>query len=280
MKHQAVEVQSAGSDLLKPADLYAAIVQTYGGKCRSGGVSTLFGGIMGGVLLGLAGLFYVIVMTDNNLSGGIAKLIGGVCFSLGLVMISITGSELFTGNVMALLPRAYRMISTFQIIRNWSAVYVSNFAGSLAIGLAAAAAGLLSGPSAESLGALVTAKLAQTPQSTFIEGILANFMVCLAIWMGLATRSPTGRILCIAGPITAFVAMGLEHSIANMFFFSGAVFSGSAHLLPDMLRSLAIVTCGNIIGALLLCVFMGFAHRHSQEAKRILPRKATDPTAF
>lgn len=280
MKHQPLEVENSGGDLLKPADLYAAMVHTYGGKCRSSGVSTLFGGIMGGVLIGLAGLFYVIVMTDNNLSGGIAKLIGGVCFSLGLVMISITGSELFTGNIMALLPRAYRMISNLEIIRNWSAVYASNFLGSLAIGLAAATAGLIGGPAAESLHALVTAKLAQTPVSTFIEGVLANFMVCLAIWMGLATRSPTGRILCIAGPITAFVAMGLEHSIANMFFFSGTVFSGGGHLVPQMIQSLAIVTVGNIVGAVLLCVFMGFAYRHSQPAKRILPLPAADPSKF
>lgn len=273
MKHKPIEVESASSDLLKPADLYAAVVHTYGGKCRNGGITTLFGGVMGGLLLGLAGLFYIVVMTDNNISGGIAKLIGGVCFSLGLVSISITGSELFTGNALALLPRAYRMISTIEIVRNWVAVFASNFAGSLAIGLAAVAAGLLSGPAAESLGGLVAGKLAQTPLATFIESILANFLVCLAIWMGMATRSPTGRILLIAGPITAFVAMGLEHSIANMFFFSGAALSGSAGLLPEMLQSLAIVTLGNVIGALLLCVFLGFSHRNSQAAKKFLPQR-------
>lgn len=278
MKHQPLDfkARASASDLLKPADLFAAVVYTYSRKCETNSVSTLFGGIMGGALLGLAGLFYVIVMTDNSLGGGIARLVGGVCFSLGLVMISITGAELFTGNVLALLPRAYRMISARAVLQNWVGVYFSNFLGAVAIGLAAAGAGLIAGPAAESLSNLTTAKLAHTPSAAFIEGMLANFLVCLAIWMGLATRSPTGRILCIAGPITAFVAMGLEHSIANMFFFSAAFLSGSGHSLTEMSTSLAIVTLGNIVGAFLLCVFMGFAFRHSQSAQKHLP--SSDPS--
>lgn len=273
MKHQrfGYDSERSASDLLKPSDLYAAVVHGYSRKCENSSVATLFGGVMGGALLGLAGLFYIIVMADNSLSGGIAKLIGGVCFSLGLVMISITGAELFTGNVLALLPKAYRMISARAVLQNWVAVYVSNFFGAMAVALSAAGAGLLSGPAATSLTGLTMSKLAHPPTAAFIEGVLANFLVCLAIWMGLATQSPSGRILCIAGPITAFVAMGLEHSIANMFFFSAAFFSGSVQYLSDMAASLLIVTFGNITGAFLLCLFMGFAFRNSQSALRNLP---------
>jgi formate/nitrite transporter len=255
---------------MPPAELYATIVISYAKKCRFSNVTTMFGGVVGGALIGLAGLFYVIVMTDNNLTGGIAKLVGGVSFSLGLVMISITGAELFTGNILALLGRGYRLISTRQILRNWGIVYVSNFLGALAIGLSAASAGMLSGAAAPVLAAVTEAKLSQSVLSMFLEGVLCNILVCLAIWMGLSTRHPSGRILCIAGPITAFVAMGLEHSIANMFFFSASVFAEGTADVPQMLVSMNIVTAGNIVGAGLLCLFMAFAFCRNPEARSLL----------
>lgn len=272
MKHQPIldKRPDVSGDLLSPADLYAHVVYSYRQKCRSSSVATLFGGMIGGALIGFAGLFYITIMTDNALGGGMAKLVGGMSFSLGLVMISILGAELFTGNILGVLPKAYGLISIGQVLKNWVAVYASNFFGVLSIGVAAATAGLLSGPIESVMDGIVSSKLAQSPSKDFIEGVLANFLVCSAIWMGLATQSPTGRVLCIAGPITAFVAMGLEHSIANMFFFSAAVLSGTSQAYTEMAEGLAVVTVGNIIGACLLCLFMGFTFRNGPTAKRLL----------
>lgn len=271
MKHQAIENELSRSDgeILKPSALFVSNVQVYAQKCRTTSVATLFGGTLGGVLIGIAGLFYLIVMTDNNLDGGIAKLIGGASFSLGLVMISVIGAELFTGNVMAILPAAYRLVSAAQVVKNWVAVFVSNFAGALAVGLAANEAGMLTGPVRESLDGIVMNKLSQGSTPLFVEATLCNILVCLAIWMGLSTRDPAGRVLFIAGPITAFVAMGLEHSIANMFFFSAAYFSHAGLPLGEMSNALAIVTVGNILGASLLVTFLAFSFRNTADGRRL-----------
>jgi len=198
-----------------------------------------------------------------------ARVIGAASLSLGLVMMSVAGAELCTGNVMASLPAAYRMVSAAQVARNWVAVFVSNFAGAVAIGLAAKEAGMLTGHVTQSLDGIVSGKLAQGPTSMFVEATLCNILVCLAIWMGLSTKNPAGRVLFIAGPITAFVAMGLEHSIANMFFFSAAYFANPALSLGEMGSALAIVTAGNVLGAALLIMFLAFSFRNTSDGKRL-----------
>jgi formate transporter len=210
-----------GFDAYSPAEI-AFRVQTVGvAKARLPLLSMLMLAVLAGAFIGLGALYFVIVKSDAAALGFAAsQLIGGVVFSLGLLLVIVAGAELFTGNNLQVMAWADRKISTFELLQNWGIVCVGNFIG--AAGLAVLV--LLSrhtemnhGAIAEQYVAIAAAKCAMPFWAAFFKGVLCNVLVCMAVWMALAGRSVVDKAVAIVFPISAFVAAGFEHSIANMY---------------------------------------------------------------
>lgn len=217
--------------------------------------------VLAGGFIGLGALFSVIVVSDPALSFAVARVLGGVVFSLGLVLVVVAGAELFTGNNLMVMAWASRRISTLELARNWLVVYAGNAVG--AVGLAIAV--YLSNHGAQNGGlvgaqyvAIAATKVAQPPWEAFMDGVLCNLLVCLAVWISLAGRTVTDKILAIVFPISAFVAAGFEHSVANMYLiplgialageFGAGVPQAGALGWPGLSYNLVPVTLGNIVG--------------------------------
>jgi formate/nitrite transporter len=243
-------------------------------------ITTFTLSMMAGVFIGLGAAFFTFVIHDSTLSVGLTKLIGGFVFSLGLILVIITGAELFTGNNLIVMAFVSRKITMGQLLRNWGIVFAGNFVGSLIVLFLIFLTGQWT---AGGGGVGVTALLIANGKVnlTFLEavskGILCNILVCLAVYLCFSGRSVTDKILAILFPITAFVALGFEHSIANMYFIpAGLLLKNSPQVVAaaqDMLGgnldlsnltiygfivdNLLPVTIGNIIGG---TFFVGIAH--------------------
>lgn len=184
--------------------------------------------IAAGALIAFGAQVSLTVMTGTeNISWGFAKLIGAMTFATGLMMVVLTGAELFTGNVMMTFAVIEKRTSFLKLLRNWSIVYVGNFVGSIILALLIYLSGC-SHNSHEALGAMGLTTACTKASLPFIEaftrGILCNWLVCLAIWMASSSRHVIGKIFAIFFPIMTFVASGYEHSIANMYFLTNGLF--------------------------------------------------------
>ncbi|MBA7533721.1 hypothetical protein ES705_25965 [subsurface metagenome] len=234
-------------------------------------LSTVLLGILAGVFIGLGAMFCTLVTTDAGLGFGLTKLLGGLAFCLGLILVVVAGAELFTGNCLMMMSWMSGRTSFAQLLRNWGLVYFANLIGALSL------AGLmfytyqwmLSGHGVGANALLIAnAKVNLSFGSALARGILCNALVCLAIWLCFSARTVTGKILSILFPITAFVAAGFEHSIANMYFIpmgillasqptvlaaAGVTAGGIANLTwMGFIGNLVPVTIGNIIGGSIL----------------------------
>jgi formate/nitrite transporter len=222
-------------DAYQPAQMVCRLEDTCATKTSRDTLSTALLGLLAGFFIGLGAVFYTLVTTDIGLGFGLGKLLGGLAFSLGLILVVVAGAELFTGNSLIVTPWLSTRVSGSALLRNWGIVYFANFAGSLILvalifhsqfwalnsyGVGAQALMIASGKTS----------LAFVP--ALFRGILCNILVCLAVWLCLAARSVTAKIAAIIFPITAFVACGFEHSIANMFFIPmGIAMAGQAEVV-------------------------------------------------
>jgi len=231
--------------------------------------------ILAGVFIALGAEFYTLVVHDSGLAFGLNNLIGGLVFCLGLILVVIAGAELFTGNTLIVMGFIERKVSARQLLKGWSIVYIGNLAGSLAMVLLmyyTAQWGFHGAMVGGKALLIANAKVNMTFLEAFMRGILCNVLVCLAIWLAFSGRSTIDKILAVIFPITAFVASGFEHSVANMYFVPmGLALKEQADVLaaaqgmagqPIMLGNLTVagfivknlipVTLGNIIGGSLL----------------------------
>ncbi|WP_432492268.1 formate/nitrite transporter family protein [Kineococcus gypseus] len=231
------------------------------------------GGFLAGAYIAIAGLLAVDVSAglDPAVWGGITTLITGVVFSLGLVLVLVAGAELLTGN-MALVPMAVlqRRTSLARLGLNWGVVLLANLLGALFVAyFLAVQTGVIGGPDAadgttaaatfERLSAIATGKaITESNSSIFLRAIGCNWLVCLAVWMSLAAEDVGGKILAIFFPITAFVALGFDHVVANMFFLPAASWAGTPGIgWGDILGNWVFAALGNAIGG---GVFVGLAY--------------------
>ncbi len=233
--------------------------------------------IAAGALIAFGAQVSLTVMTGTEqLSWGLAKLVGAMTFATGLMMVVLTGAELFTGNVMMSFAVIEKKTSFMKLLRNWSIVYLGNFVGSIILAALIYFSGC-SHNSHEALGVmgLTTAysKASLPLVEAFTRGILCNWLVCLAIWMASSSRHVIGKIFAIFFPIMTFVASGYEHSIANMYFLTNGLFLkhtpavvAASGLTADQLshftwqtclfNNLIPVTLGNIVGAMVFVVLL------------------------
>jgi formate/nitrite transporter len=210
-------------DALIPADMAEKAEQIGIKKAQMNTINTAVLAVLAGAFISLGAVFATTVVAGASgvLSYGVKQLLAGLVFSLGLILVLVGGAELFTGNAMIVMAWASKKVSTPTLLRNWTVVYIGNFVGAIAtVGLVFLSKQFTFGNAAVGAAALATAN-AKTSLGFFQAvalGTLANSLVCLAVWLTFSARTTTDRILAIIPPITAFVAAGFEHSIANMYF--------------------------------------------------------------
>lgn len=242
---------ATGLDAYRPEEIAQRIEAAGTAKTRLGFVPLAMLGVLAGAFIGFGAVFYLVVITGAGDSFGPARLLGGAAFSLGLILVIVGGAELFTGNTLIIMARLEDRISTAALAKNWAIVFAGNFAGALVLVVVIVAAGTLTldnGAVAQTAVKVAEAKFALSPMAAFARGILCNALVCLAVWLTFAARDVAGKILAILWPITAFVALGFEHSVANMFLLPLGLAAGAEGGVWPIMKNLVFVTLGNIVG--------------------------------
>ncbi len=259
-------------DSLAPAAIEAKAEGIGVGKASLTFWKTVPLAIAAGFFIGLGGLYFTLFMSDPAISFAVQRCAGAVAFSLGLSLVIICGSELFTGNALMTGALAAGRIRLAPMLANWVTVWVFNLVGALLLVFLVYFSGT---PNLGGMGAAmmkIAAGKVTLPWGTlFCKGILCNVLVCLAVWTGFAGRSVTDKILGVILPVSGFVALGFEHSVANMYFLptgyilaltgfpAPAGFDPSVITLGGILWNLSAVTLGNIVGGMMVALVYWWA---------------------
>jgi formate/nitrite transporter len=227
---------------------------------------------LAGTYLAVGGQSMFAVLTGVDRNQGPVKFLGGAAFSVGLMLIVLAGAELFTGNCLILMAVLAKRIFWHEMLFDWGVVYAGNFIGSITFAGMIYGTGLLgwnNGAGDDTSALTATGKTACAIAITkaklessqiFLRGIGANYLVCLAIILAAAAKSPAGKFLGILFPIQMFITIGFEHSVANMYIFSLATMMNCDVYHGDYWRNLILCTLGNIVGACLLALSYWFVN--------------------
>lgn len=258
-------------DALMPAEIARKAEAIGVQKTRLDVLSLMALAILAGAFIALGGMFATTVLAgaDGVVPFGIARLLSGLVFCLGLILVIVGGAELFTGNTLMVMAWAAGEVRLAEMLRAWTIVYIGNFIGAFGTaGLVFLSGQYLSGEGSVALVALTLAvgKVTLGVDHAFFLGILCNVLVCLAVWLAYGARTTADKVLAILFPVSAFVVAGFEHSVANMYliplgllikaFGPGALWDQLGTAAPDVAPltwpaffvSLIPVTLGNIIG--------------------------------
>jgi formate/nitrite transporter len=268
---QSTSHPMSGHDAFSPSEI-AHMVQTRGvAKANAPALATFVLALVAGAFISLGAVLSTTVATGSTLGLGPTRWLAGLAFSLGLILVVIAGAELFTGNNLIVMSVVSGQVPARRLLQHWAIVYVGNAVGALSVvALVTVAEWWRLGDTEVGVTALTTAaaKTNLSFPAIFARGILANALVCLAVWLATGGRSVLDKIAAIVFPVSAFVAAGLEHSIANMFFIPmGLVLhekeavvaaadlpaSALSHLnLEGTVTNLAASTLGNVLGGSIL----------------------------
>jgi len=218
--------------------------------------------IVAGGGVGFGALYYTIVASDPALSFATVRVVGGLVFTLGLALVLVGGAELFTGNNLIVMAWASGKVSTATMLRNWTIVWFGNLLGSLGLivlVLFSHHLDLNDGRIGFSVVTTSAGKIRPDMVTLFFKGILCNVLVCAAVWLAYAGRSVTDKLVAVILPVSAFIAAGFEHCVANMYFLPLAWllvqtghapenFDASLITLSGIAHNLVPVTLGNIVG--------------------------------
>jgi len=216
-------------DALLPAAMAAKAEDVGVAKAGMDAVTMLLLSVLAGAFIALGAEFCTVAITGTGpiLGFGLTKLVGGLVFCVGLILVIVAGAELFTGNSLILMATISGKVSVVRLLRNWIIVFIGNFVGSVATAyLLYLSEQYKMGGNAVGVTAITIAvgKCSDTFWPLFIKAIYCNAMVCLAVWLCFSARTSTDKILCILFPITGFVASGFEHCVANMYFIPIGIF--------------------------------------------------------
>lgn len=243
-------------DAYPPREIARRVTRLGVAKARADAASVLLLAVLAGAFIALGALFFAVVITGSELGFGITRLLGGLSFCLGLALVVVAGAELFTGNNLMAMAWASGEIRGRELLRHWGLVYLGNAVGAVgtvALALIADLPALGGGGLGETLVAIAAAKAELGPLAAFGRGLLCNVLVCLAVWLAMGGHSVTDKLLAIVWPISAFVALGFEHSVANWCFLPlGLWLAPEAVPVGGAALNLALVTAGNIVGGSLL----------------------------
>jgi formate transporter len=280
---------STGLDALPPPEMARKAEQIGVTKAGMATANMFALAVLAGAFIALGAIFATTVGAGGaGVPYGIARLLAGLAFSLGLILVVVAGAELFTGNNLIVMAWASKRVSTARLLRNWAIVYAGNFVGAIAT------AGILytgkqyefgKGAVGENAVAIATGKTNLGFVQAIALAAFCNALVCLAVWLCYSARTTTDKVLAIIPPIAAFVAAGFEHSVANMFFIPMGLFVKAnstfmaAHPGPPGVQhltwgrflgaNLVPVTIGNIIGgALMVGAIYWFVYLRGREEEQ------------
>ncbi len=212
--------------------------------------------MLAGAFIGFGAMYFCTFLGDTSMAFGVQRIVGGLCFCLGLCLVLCCGAELFTGNVLMACAKASGKISFGDMFRNWIIVWIGNLAGAL-VAVFIVFMSNLQGMNGGEVG----------------NAFVCNILVCLAVWIGFSAKTVSDKIVGILLPISAFVACGFEHCVANMFFLPmGFILNGAGFGAVDAVTlagigyNLALATLGNIVGGLLVGMAYWFIY-HKKQAK-------------
>lgn len=242
-------------DAYSPREIASRVRDAGVVKARSNALRVL---ALAGAFIPLGALFFTVVTTGASIGFGVNRLLGGLAFSTGLVMVLIGGGELFTGNNLVAMAWASRLITKRELLRNWALAYTGNVIGALGTVTVVWAAGVdrfSGGAVGQTAIAVGAAKSDLSMGRAVAPGIMCNVLVCMAVWLAMGGRTVVDRFVAVILPIASFVTIGFEHSTANWFFLPYAVALDGFEdggFITGSLVNLAAVTVGNVIGGTLL----------------------------
>jgi len=261
---------AANVDALLPPEMALACETAGLAKAQRDALTLLVLGLLAGAFIALGAIFMTVVLTGaGDLPWGVARLLAGLVFSLGLILVVVGGAELFTGDSLMVVAYASRHITLTALLRAWSLVFIGNIAGAVgtAVLVFLAAHHVFGGGAVGKTALMVASAKAGLPTvQLFFLALLCNVLVCLAVWMSFGARSATDKIMVIVPPVAAFVAAGFEHSIANLYLlpyglaikawagpeFWTAIGQTAANYpqlnVSDAIHNIAVATIGNLVG--------------------------------
>ncbi|MGI9476565.1 MAG: formate/nitrite transporter family protein [Hyphomicrobiaceae bacterium] len=214
-------------DSLMPQDMALACEAAGTTKAGRDAVALVILGILAGAFIALGAMFMTVVATGaSELPWGVTRLLSGLVFSIGLILVIVGGAELFTGDSLMIVACASQRITLYSLLRAWALVYVGNMIGAVGTALLVFLSGqhgFAGGAVGQTALSIANAKVALPTVELFFLALLCNVLVCLAVWMSFGARSTTDKVMVIVPPVTAFVAAGFEHSIANLYFLPYAL---------------------------------------------------------
>lgn len=284
-------------DALLPPEMAQKAEEIGASKAKEDPVKTAALSVLAGAFIAFGAIFATLITTGSDLPYGITKVLAGLAFSLGLILVVVGGAELFTGNNLLTMAWASKRVSTWHLLRNWIVVYFGNMFGAFSMVILMLLSGHYlfgNGLTGSNILHIAEAKCQLGFVQAVVLGILCNILVCLAIWLCYSARSTQGKIMSIIFPITAFVSAGFEHSVANMYFIPmGLLVKNRANptlwsqLNMDgsqfesltwgnyLIHNLLPVSIGNIIGG---AIFVGLAYWFIYLRKTNSANQATNKT--
>lgn len=257
-----------GTVMLPPAKTQEAFVHIGFAKARLTRGRAFVLAILAGAFVALGASFMLMVRSDVSLSPTISLVLGGLAFCLGLFLVLVTGAELFTGNCLMVIGALDGRYPLVRMLRKWAIVYAGNAVGALLVVVLLLVSGfaeMQGGAVGELACSVAASKASLSPVVAFSRGILCNVLVCLAVWMGSAGKTVCDKLAAAILPVVAFVVLGFEHSVANMFFLPlglviEALWGGSSVVVLGVASNLVFVTLGNIVGGVAIAAAYWFVY--------------------
>lgn len=253
-----------GFDAYSPREISERVEELGVRKARLPLVQMSMLAVLAGAFIGLGALFATIVLSDSAMGFAAQRVLAGLVFALGLLLVIVAGAELFTGNNLLAMAWADGRLRAAEVLRNWAVVLAGNLIGALGLAFLVVLSGhtdLRDGQVAQTYLRIAHAKAELPFVTAFASGVLCNALVCLAVWMAMAGRSVVDKAVAVVFPVAAFVAAGFEHSVANLYFFAVAIAlqvlqpgTGTPDALSaaEILGNLAPVILGNVVGGSVL----------------------------
>ena len=267
-------LHAGGVDALLPPEMALACEAAGAANAGRDEIALIVLGLLAGAFIALGAVFMTVVLTGaGDLPWGVGRLLAGLAFSLGLILVIVGGAELFTGDSLMIVACASGRITPAALLRAWSLVYIGNIGGAMgtaALVFLAGQYGFAEGAAGKTALAIASAKAALPTIQLFFLAVLCNVLVCLAVWMSFGARSTSDKVMVIVPPVAAFVAAGFEHSIANLYLlpyglaikaWAGPEFwakiGQSAAAYPELtavgaLHNIIVATIGNLVGGSLM----------------------------
>lgn len=258
-------------DALAPAAIEAKAETVGVTKAAMPAAKCFVAAMLAGAFIGFGGMYFCTFLGDPTMPFAAQRMVGGICFCLGLTLVLCCGAELFTGNVLMICAKASGKIPWKGVFRNWGIVWIGNLVGSLlamVVIYLTNLQGMNGGAVGEAFVSVAAGKVALDPVTLFFKGIMCNVLVCLAVWIGFSGKTVADKVLGLLLPISAFVACGFEHCVANMFFLPMGLLLNSvgfgaagAITLGGIAYNLVLATLGNIAGGLIVGLAYWFIYR-------------------